>query len=305
MKNFKQLYRKIIKYILNKKYNLEWILSKNKVYLKCINKEERTEKLIVSLTTFPDRITIVHKTIRSILNQKNIKPDVVELWLAKEQFENEMNLPKELKHLQKYGLKICWCNDIKSYKKLVPSLKVHPHDVIITADDDVYYGKKWLEKLYDAYKKNNKCIQCHRITKFIIEDEKFKTLPGGKDYYKEPSYLNKLVGIGGVLYPPNSLDKEVLDEKKFLRLAPTNDDIWFWFMAVKNDIKINMIDGGNPRPVDILEAENTKKLTTINDKGKRLFWVQFNNLTEEYPEIKSKLIEEFEKNEQEREKKYV
>ena len=44
---------------------------------------------------------------------------MVELWLAKEQFQNyEIDLPNKLIDLIQYGLKICWCNDYRSLKNL-------------------------------------------------------------------------------------------------------------------------------------------------------------------------------------------
>ena len=107
---------------------------------KLLNKQKRKEEIIVSLTSFPGRIHLVHKTIQTILLQ-SVKPDLVELWLAKEQFPNyEKDLPNELTNLIQYGLKICWCSDYRSFKKLVPSLQEHPDAIIVTADDDVYYA---------------------------------------------------------------------------------------------------------------------------------------------------------------------
>ncbi len=48
------------------------------------------------------------------------------------------------------GLTIDWCEDIKSYKKLIPTLKKYPDAIIVTADDDLIYDNKWLEQLYNA-----------------------------------------------------------------------------------------------------------------------------------------------------------
>ena len=44
---------------------------------------------------------------------------MVELWLAKEQFQNyEIDLPNKLIDSIQYGLKICWCNDYRLLKNL-------------------------------------------------------------------------------------------------------------------------------------------------------------------------------------------
>ena len=70
---------------------------------------------------------------------------------------------------------------------------------------------------------------------------------GEFEVYPFPSYLHKLTGVGGVLYPPHILNQEVLDEEKCRELAPTNDDIWFWLMAVLNGAKINVVRRNLPR----------------------------------------------------------
>ena len=45
---------------------------------------------------------------------------MVELWLAKEQFQNyEIDLPNKLIDSIQYGLKICWCNDYRLLKNLL------------------------------------------------------------------------------------------------------------------------------------------------------------------------------------------
>ena len=79
-----------------------------------LNMCKRDSEIIVSLTSYPARITTVHMTIMTLLNQK-VKPDKVILWLAKEQFPKGMaSLPKKLIALQNVGLKIEWTHDIRS-----------------------------------------------------------------------------------------------------------------------------------------------------------------------------------------------
>lgn len=279
---------------LNRIYDFQWFFSKNRLSNNCLDYSKRNPEIIVSLTSFPERINFVHKTIKSILNQKNIKPNSIELWLAEEQFPNkDQDLPVNLLKLKKLGLDICWCTDLKSYKKLIPALEKHPNSIIVTADDDIYYTNQWLEKLYKEYLRDPSIIHCHRATKFYIELRKFKTIPGGYNFYENPSFLNKLVGIGGVLYPPKSLHSDIFKYNLFMKLAPTNDDIWFWFMAILNDTRINVVKNHCPQPLDVFEANKSPKLTTINDNGEKLFWVQFRNLIEYYPEIKNILFQEY------------
>ena len=257
-----------------------------------VHRPKRKQKIIVSLTSFPARINMVHYTIFSLLKQ-TVKPDKIILWLAHEQFCNkEDDLPKKLLNLCNYGLTIKWCNDIKSYKKLVPALKEYPDDIIITVDDDVYYRKNTIKKLVAEYKKHPNDIICHRITKIIYENSKFRTVVGGKDYWHGASYLNKLTGVGAVLYPPHCLHSDIFNEDLFMKLAPTNDDLWFWCMGVINGVKTRVVQKPEYTINSIPETQEFG-LCNINSKnGSELFWNQFNNLVTYYPEFKQKLINE-------------
>ena len=51
-------------------------------------------------------------------------------------------------------------------------------------------------------------------------------------------------GVGGVLYPPHSLDEQMLDPAQFMALAPTNDDVWFWAAAVSRGTYVVPLPNG-------------------------------------------------------------
>lgn len=259
-----------------------------------INREKRNDSIVVSLTSFPGRIGVVSETIKSLLIQ-TMKPDRVILWLAKEQFpDREKSLPKDLLELKNYGLEILWCDDIRSYKKLIPTLQIEPNSIIVTADDDIYYRIDWLSGLYKAHLQKPKCVVCYRATKFYLDDgEKYKTVGGGHDLWPEPSYLHKLTGCGGVLYPVGALFKDICRDDIFMTECKTNDDIWFWLMAVLKGTKIYCPKSDD---VDIIEVERAKKtpsLTSINDNGEHLFWKDFNNMLNYYPEVDKILRQEY------------
>ena len=242
-------------------------------------------RLVVSLTSFPARINTVHLTIQSLLLQ-SLKPNVVVLWLNPEQFPNgEKDLPQSLLELKRYGLTISWYHNVRSYTKLIPALKEYPDSVIVTADDDIYYYSDWLKALYDSYLEKPDMVHCHRITKFYFQNGKYKIKVGGFDTYNQPSFLHKITGVGGALYPPHILHKDVTDEDKFKKLAPTNDDIWFWFMAVLNKKKINVVRHNTPELVYVGDTQEGECLNNINDKGENLFWKDFYRMLDAYPNV--------------------
>lgn len=214
--------------------------------------------------------------------------------MAQGEFPNrENNLPKNLLLLSKKGLTIYFYNkNIRSYKKLIPTLKKYPNKIIITIDDDIIYEKDMVEKLYKSFLQHPNDIQAHRITKFIYKSGKFKTIAGGRYYYKNCSFLNKLTGVGGVLYPPNCFYKDILNEKLFMTLAPTNDDQWFWIQAILNNIRVRVVKKPN---INLHYIKNTQEfaLSRKNDNGPKLFWKDFHNLISYYPKLKSILIKEY------------
>ena len=104
------------------------------------------ERMVVSLTTFPLRIGKVHLTIQSILRQSR-PADRILLWLSKEEFPEEAQLPANLLRLKEKGLDIRFCDNIRSFKKVFYTAQEFENDVIVTADDDALYPENWLEGL--------------------------------------------------------------------------------------------------------------------------------------------------------------
>lgn len=240
-------------------------------------------KVIVSLTSFPARIPYLHKTLYSLLSQ-SVKPTGVYLWLAENQFPNkEHDLPKDILDLIPFGLEIRWTErDIRSYKKLIPTLRSEPDAIIVTADDDLYYHKKWLEYLIESYTEFPDYVHSTTITRIRKENNSYIIAPR-EGLIGTASFCNKLLGGSGCLYSPNCFENEVLDEEKFMRIAPTSDDLWFWIMAVKAGKKIRWI----PKGLDTFyyvenTQESTPRLCDTNDHGEKLFFCHLENLIKEY-----------------------
>ncbi len=258
-----------------------------------LNNEIRTPKIIVSLTSFPDRIPSLHKNLSSLLSQ-TVKPDMLILWLAEEQFPNkEQDLPVEILRLKDFGLTIRWCKDLRSYKKLIPTIQEFPEDIIITADDDVFYHPEMIERLYKSYLKYPNHIHCHKTKKITFKNNEIKTKQ--KKCYKYPSFGNILVGVGGVLYPPHSLFKDITNEELFKKLAPTNDDLWFWATAVLNNTRIMKVKNNIDEPIIIEETYSTPSLAEINNHGEKLFYIQLENILNHYKDLKAKILSDIKK----------
>lgn len=226
-------------------------------------------QIIISLTTYKKRINTVHLTINTLLNQ-TYPIDKIILWLAEDEFTLN-TIPNEVKQLQEKGLEIAFCKDIKSYKKLIPSLKLYPNDIIITVDDDAYYKKDIVEKLITSYKQYPKSIHCLRGHKMKFDSNKIPISYNQWEFLTQdfkPGYDIFPTGLGGVLYPPNCFYKDILNEELFMKLAPSGDDIWFKVMGLLNRY-----------PSKVIEQENNfyANVTVIDGTQDVALWQQNKN----------------------------
>jgi glycosyltransferase involved in cell wall biosynthesis len=256
---------------------------------------KRKQKVIISLTSFPHNIDNVHYCIFSLLNQKFL-PDEVILWLAEDQFPNKYgDLSKELLKLLNNGLTINWCTNIKSYQKLIPSLNNYSDDIIITVDDNIYYPDFWLSNLMDEYYRNPNCILCYQSKKISFDENRKINNYGDWKLCRDehhPSYLNFGIGAAGILYPPNSLNKNVSDENLFVKLCPYSEDLWFWAMAVLNHTKIKVIGDKMNNLVYVDPSRELHLFDGNEDNPKKQIDNQIKKVLNYYPDIMSIIVNE-------------
>lgn len=227
-----------------------------------IIKRNDNPKLIVSLTSYGKRVgRCAPYAIMSALMQKNVIIDKIILTLDKKTW-NENNLPWALKKLIGLGVDVLFVEDTKSYTKLLPVLSIYQNSIIITIDDDVYYSSNMVKKLYDEHLRYPDDIITAKARVPVIHDHKINISYKywrEAEYNKEYAYIVPL-GYGGILYPPNSLDKEVFNSGIFLKLAPCADDLWFWIIAVISKTRQRVINNRNIvyYPIDFMYQKINK-----------------------------------------------
>lgn len=217
--------------------------------------------IIVSLTSYPARIGTVHQVVRSLLTQ-TVKAWKIVLWLAREEFPGGVrSLPPELIALTKEkNFMIDWCENIRSYKKLIPSLRKNPDSVIVTVDDDLLYPPDTLKRLVEAYQEAPNSIQALRVRIITAKSGEVQPfldwLPTwiGDQGSAPESFDNHLIGFGGVLYPPKCLDRRVLDMSTAMEICSEQDDLWFWAMALLKGTKVVGVSCKGFNPVPIAQA---------------------------------------------------
>lgn len=196
--------------------------------------------LYVSLTSYPARFRTLANTLKCLLMQ-SAAPQGVLLWIAEGDLDR---LPAEVLQLKPYGLQIASCRDIRSYKKIIPALEKQRDAFWVTADDDCYYGPRWLEQLVRAWTPYSREVICHRAHRIRVDAQgaPLPYLSWELELRAESVHTeNFMTGVGGVLYPPGCFATEVTDEALFQRLCPGCDDVWLWWMLRRQGFWVRKI----------------------------------------------------------------
>lgn len=236
---------------------------------KKVAKQENSDNMVIaSLTTYGKRIKTVDIALNSLLEQEK-KADKILLWLAQDEFNFE-NIPKQLKKLHDDNLiEIKFCKDIKSYKKLIPTLELYKDEIIITFDDDIIYNKSLIKKLYEEHLKYPQTIICARGHKMLFDANK-KILPYLEWTYESDDFIESddifPTSGGGTLFPPNCFYKDIQNEELFISLAPSADDIWFKAMTLLNNRKSKILNQNNKEfsHVNLIDGTQENSLNSKN-----------------------------------------
>jgi len=215
-------------------------------------------EVIVSLTSYGKRIHDVPYAIESIM-QGTLKPNRIVLWLAEDEFKNKP-LPILLQKQQKRGLEIRYCEDIRSYKKIIPALHAFPDACIITIDDDLLFEFDIVEHLVCSYRNHPDCVSASRI--HTMKKDEAGTLLGYKDwallkFSDSIPNMNFLTSGGGTLFPPGCFPKEMMDKESFMSICPSADDVWINAMLRYNSIPIIKSFTNNSAGSDYFEMVNS------------------------------------------------
>ncbi|MGR5340808.1 glycosyl transferase [Vibrio astriarenae] len=193
--------------------------------------------LVVSLTTYSERINLVHLTIESI-SQQSIKPERLVLWLDENEF-NEDNLPITIKRQIQRGLEVKFCPNYRSYKKIYPTVTSYPDHNIVTLDDDFIYPFDFIEQLVRESVKYPNAIVGHR-THQISLDKSGDLLPY-KRWKKETQdnlspHLNFVTTGSGTIFPSKVAAALFSEGDVFSQICPSADDVWINFKAIEQQI---------------------------------------------------------------------
>lgn len=216
-------------------------------------REYTNTNVILSLTTFPDRIRTIPLVLETLFRQ-TVKADRIILWLAEDQFP-EKNVDITLANFVDRGLEIKYCDNIRSHKKYFYTMKENPKAIVVTCDDDIIYSEYMLERLLKTAQEHPGIIVCERAHEMKIVDGKMQSY-NSWNYrargMQGPSLLLCPTGSAGCLYPPNSLSPHVFDKEILIKKCLYADDIWLKCMSYMIGTPVIITRKDAPEPIDTI-----------------------------------------------------
>lgn len=252
-----RIYRKI-HYLLRRMY----VFAAPKRY--ALGSGERSEKIIVSLASYPARFAQIPIALKSIMLQ-SMKPDRIIVWLDEE--AKQSGLTHKMLELEQYGVEYRYVRDLKAHKKYFYVMQEFPDDIIITIDDDVIYPKDVIESLVKVHRRYPDAVCARRVHK--ITNNADGTIASYQDWIGEyrgcdmPSHGLVAIGVGGILYPPHCLYEKAFDEELIVKLCFKADDIWLKFMELLKGTRVVWVPCDIPMP-GLIEKEQKVSLNSEN-----------------------------------------
>lgn len=224
----------------------------------------REDGVIVSLTSFPARMSQLPLTLDSIMRQRAL-PDKIVLVLTQEEFPGGLEcVPEPVRRMTDWGVEIVFLPyNLKCHNKYLYAVRRYPDAAVVTVDDDSLYARDTVSRLLDLHKKWPGAVCANRAARIDMGEhfghyKSWERLHGPTG----PSDLVVALGFAGVLYPPHCMDEGFFDEGLIRELSPTADDLW---------LKANEIRSGIPvvcgeyfcKPVTIKTAQKVS-LRSVN-----------------------------------------
>lgn len=206
--------------------------------------------VIVSLTTTSKRLELLRIGLLSLIHQ-SVKPDRIWVWVSNEAYLSDEGITslealveqfQDILHASEVVVEFRLTANTGPYRKLLPALEACAEDdIIVTADDDIFYGKQWLALLLDSYGRHSDYPIAGRAR--AVARTKWGAAKG---YMTWP--LVKLSGFhaddllvtfgGGTVLKKSFFHRNFAQNQDYKSLAPTADDIWYTHALLAHSKKV-------------------------------------------------------------------
>jgi len=185
-------------------------------------------RVVVSLTTIPDRVGGIGRTIDSITRQA-ARPDLIYLTIpeiCRRRPKKTYEIPRDIRD-NRFVRVIGTDYDHGPSMKLLGALQEEndPDCIIITVDDDHEYDERFIETLlfFERERPESALGFNGWMVRPLIEENRYVFI---EEYAGEPVRCDVLEGYRGVLYKKRFFDGTVFQYEGFPRTAHLVDDVW-------------------------------------------------------------------------------
>lgn len=245
----------------------------------------------VNLTTTSERLKLCRVALTSLLMQSRL-PDQIYLWVSRGAYLSDkgiaddeivnrlvMSLPETNRHL----IQIRWTPNTGPYRKLIPVLReAAPEDLIVTADDDIFYGETWLASLMSEHEANPGKVVAGRVRKIRYGVLGARTSYMHWGLISESAILPKdyivTFGGGAVLSRAMFRDEDIYDDQ-FIDIAPKADDLWYSKLLKLNGKQVKTVPDAMPElifmthPHGLVHSNLATGANTLLAKALKRIWV--------------------------------
>lgn len=199
-------------------------------------------RIIVSMTSYPGRISNVGKSIFLLLTKQTRKPDEIHLWLSVEEFPNkEKDLPRDLiAVLDIYNVFLHWLpKNTYVHKRHEIFKQTTDEDCVFLIDDDVRYADDLIQRVIEMHEKFPNSIICYN--RYHEHKYEGRRIIYGPIIHDKMPTVNKIRWCGQSMIPSKIYPKEILDDEHQEvrnRTSPISDECWFQPWTVFYDIPI-------------------------------------------------------------------
>lgn len=200
-----------------------------------------SEKIVVSMTSYPGRITNVGKSIYLLLTKQTKTPEEIHLWLAEPEFINkEKDLPTDLVSILEHDkIYLHWLpKNTYCHKRHEIFKYTTDEDCVFLIDDDVRYNDKLIETVMNDHQKfPNAVINYNGYSAHVYKGRKI--IYTSELNSKEPTVDIRFCGQS--MIPAKVYPKEVLtEENKEIRdkICPVCDESWFTPWLVYHNVPV-------------------------------------------------------------------
>lgn len=234
--------------------------------------------VVVSLTTYGPRIRTVDATIFSIL-RGSFRPSKLILVLDE---EIPPPVKARLEPYLKMGLEILRSENLGPHKKYYPVVKQGLRDsqCLVTADDDIFYARNWLESLYRSHLKNPEDVIAGWVKEISMQGSSLAPYQYWRDVSGTHGAAHHFaIGCAGILYPPSMVAALAERGDRFKACCPRADDVWLHATAVSTGHRIRQVTPELIHPVHLPGTQETglkitNHLPDGNDKAARATYTQ-------------------------------